>query len=59
MQARVLWDYAASQPDELDLKAGQEIELVDTSNPDWWGGNYKGKVGVFPAAYVEKIGAFC
>ncbi|KAH9261382.1 hypothetical protein BASA81_000014 [Batrachochytrium salamandrivorans] len=53
--AKVLWDYAATQPDELSLKAGTTIELVNQTNADWWFGSFQGKSGVFPAAYVEKI----
>jgi len=53
--AKALYDYQAQQGDELTLSPGMLIELMDTSNADWWYGSFQGKMGMFPAAYVEKI----
>jgi len=53
--AKALYDYDAQQADELTLKVGDEVELMDTSNADWWCGSLRGSTGMFPAAYVEKI----
>ncbi len=54
-KAKAMWEYNATQPDELTFKEGDFIELLDTSNPDWWLGVKNGKQGVFPAAYVQRI----
>lgn len=31
------------------------VEIVEETNPDWWTGKVKGRQGLFPAAYVEKV----
>lgn len=54
-KARAMYDYVAQQPDEISFKESDTIELLDTSNPDWWMGILNGKQGLFPAAYVQKI----
>ncbi|GBG23811.1 Myosin-1 [Hondaea fermentalgiana] len=55
--ANVLYDYAATQEDELELTEGTKVELLDTAHSDWWLGKYKGKTGLFPASYVQKLAA--
>jgi len=55
--AKALYEYTATQSDELDLKEGDKVELLDSTHPDWWMGTIKGRTGVFPASYVEKLAA--
>ncbi|KOB74827.1 Uncharacterized protein OBRU01_08481 [Operophtera brumata] len=43
--------------DELDLKAGYKVTVIDTSDPDWWKGKCLGKVGYFPSKYCTKLQA--
>lgn len=51
----VLYNFKARQPDELDLKAGYTITVIDTTDPDWWKGKCLGLVGFFPSKYVTKL----
>jgi len=54
--ARVMFDYDAAGKNELTIKTGQLIKIVDKANDDWWEGEYDGKIGFFPKAYVELVG---
>ena len=29
--------------------------MLNSSDPDWWTGRCNGRIGYFPAAYVQKI----
>jgi hypothetical protein len=53
--AKALYDYNAMTNDELSIKEGDMINLVDTSDSDWWKGELDGQIGTFPANYVEKF----
>lgn len=47
-----LYDYDPQESDELQLTEGDVIEIIKKDG-DWWEGKLKGKVGMFPANYVE------
>jgi len=53
-QFKALYDYDAMQPDELTFKENDLITLVKKVDADWWQGELRGKVGMFPANYVEE-----
>ena len=52
---RALYNYVGQEEDELTIQAGDIIGLINGDNADWWEGELNGKVGVFPANYVEKV----
>ncbi|KAK7108261.1 SH3 domain-containing kinase-binding protein 1-like isoform X5 [Littorina saxatilis] len=56
-RAVVRYSYAAEQPDEISLKEGEVIRILDKHLEDegWWRGEVHGKVGVFPDNFVELI----
>ncbi|KAK8104181.1 myosin-1 [Apiospora kogelbergensis] len=57
MQAKVLYDFAGQKENELTIKAGDIIEVVQKENNGWWlAKNASGQAWV-PAAYVEAIKA--
>ena len=41
--------------DELSISYGDVINIHDKQEDDWWLGECGGKVGIFPATYVEQI----
>uniref|UniRef100_A0A087Z8X9 Uncharacterized protein n=3 Tax=Anopheles darlingi TaxID=43151 RepID=A0A087Z8X9_ANODA len=53
----VLYNFKSRHQDELDLKAGYKVTVIDTSDPDWWKGKCLGKVGYFPSKYCAKLAA--
>lgn len=54
-RCRALYDYSASQPDELELQSGVNINIYEKRQDGWWQGELNGRVGLFPATYVEEI----
>ncbi|KAL4247939.1 hypothetical protein ABKN59_008943 [Abortiporus biennis] len=56
-KARALWAYNENgqEPNDLSFSAGETIEIVSETNPDWWTGKCRGKQGLFPSNHVEKI----
>ncbi|XP_061167166.1 nostrin-like isoform X3 [Saccostrea echinata] len=54
-RCRALYDYDANRNDELTIKHGDVINLYDKQLDDWWQGELQGRVGIFPATYVEEI----
>ncbi|KAK7605113.1 hypothetical protein V9T40_006971 [Parthenolecanium corni] len=51
----VWYNFKARHADELDLKAGYKVTVIDMSDIDWWKGKCLGKVGYFPSKYVTKL----
>ncbi|CAB3366602.1 Hypothetical predicted protein [Cloeon dipterum] len=54
-KCKALFDYQAQDLDELELKEGDVIEILKEDQGGWWYGSLKGKKGLFPANYVEKV----
>ncbi|VDI03201.1 nostrin [Mytilus galloprovincialis] len=54
-QCRALYGYEATQHDELTLTEGDIINLYDKQQDGWWQGECGGKIGIFPATYVQEI----
>lgn len=52
-----LYDYSADEENELSIKAGDRIVLVqdDTDGSGWTEGELEGQRGLFPSSYVKKV----
>ena len=59
IQYRALYDYESDNPNDLAFKAGDLITVHpdQETEPGWLGGELDGKVGWFPEAYAEPVGA--
>ncbi|KAJ1866911.1 cytoskeletal protein binding protein [Coemansia sp. RSA 989] len=54
--AKVLYDFSSDDPEELSVKEGDTVLILDKSDPDWWQVRESppnGRAGLVPAAYVE------
>lgn len=51
--ATALYDYQAADYDEISFDPGELITNVDMIDEGWYRGKCRGKVGLFPANYVE------
>ena len=51
--AKVVDDYDAEYDDEISLKIGELVEVLDQTDTDWWKGSLNGKVGLFPSNYIQ------
>lgn len=52
---RALYDFVPSEPGELEFKKGDVIAVLESVYKDWWRGSLRGKTGIFPLNYVEKL----
>ncbi|KAJ5071967.1 fch and double sh3 domains protein [Anaeramoeba ignava] len=55
VMARALYDFHDTDPNCLAFYAGEEIEILDQSDPGWWTGRLNGKTGLAPASYLQII----
>ena len=51
--AEALWDHVTMDREELGFRAGDVIEIKDSSDKDWWWGALAGRSGWFPATFVR------
>jgi len=54
-KCKTLYNYEAQDTDELSFVQGEEIEIVKEDSSGWWVGRVRGKDGLFPSNYVEKL----
>lgn len=45
----------SQDPNDLSFHSGDVIEIISETNPDWWTGKLKGRQGLFPSNYVERL----
>ncbi|EIN05032.1 SH3-domain-containing protein [Punctularia strigosozonata HHB-11173 SS5] len=59
VKARALWGYNEDGTilKDLSFRTGDIIEVTNENNSDWWTGTFRGRSGLFPANYVEKLSA--
>eukprot|EP01147_Barroeca_monosierra_P002369 gene2369-8069_t len=53
-QVKCMFEHVPEQDDELHIAEGDIITILDDSDPDWWKGELKGRVGIFPSNFVEQ-----
>ncbi|KAJ2156765.1 cytoskeletal protein binding protein [Coemansia sp. RSA 552] len=53
-RAKALYDYEPALEEETSLAQGEEIELIEDDDPDWFMARSKGGVGFVPKAYVDR-----
>uniref|UniRef100_A0A8C9Y870 Osteoclast-stimulating factor 1 n=1 Tax=Sander lucioperca TaxID=283035 RepID=A0A8C9Y870_SANLU len=54
-QCRALYAYDAQDTDELSFNADDIIDILTQDPSGWWFGRLRGREGMFPGNYVEKI----
>eukprot|EP00004_Rigifila_ramosa_P020324 TRINITY_DN526_c0_g1_i1.p1 TRINITY_DN526_c0_g1~~TRINITY_DN526_c0_g1_i1.p1 ORF type:complete len:1124 (-),score=315.94 TRINITY_DN526_c0_g1_i1:62-3412(-) len=54
-QCKALYAYAPQNPDELAIAEGDVITILEEGADGWWKGELRGKIGVFPSNYVQKL----
>ncbi|XP_013862815.1 unconventional myosin-If [Austrofundulus limnaeus] len=52
---RALYQYVGQDTDEISFEANDVFDLVREDPSGWWTGRIRGKEGLFPGNYVEKI----
>lgn len=54
-KVRALYSFDGENDDELSLKKGDVVDVVEIIDEGWWIGLCQGKSGMFPSNYVEAI----
>jgi len=49
------YDFQPQEEGEIELKRGDRIRMLDQSDVNWWKGEVRGHVGLFPATYVRPL----
>ncbi|WFD06979.1 hypothetical protein MVES1_002334 [Malassezia vespertilionis] len=52
---RALYDFEPDEPGELAFSTGDVIRVLDSVYEQWWRGEARHEVGIFPANYVEAL----
>jgi len=52
---RALYDFAATNTDELTVVPGDEIQVISEPSESWWLGECRGHRGLFPVSYTEDV----
>lgn len=48
-----IYDYKKQQPEDLELRAGDKVKVLEHTSADWWKGSINGLEGMFPSNYVK------
>ncbi|KKF95148.1 Myosin-1 [Ceratocystis platani] len=57
IMAKVLYDFSSEKENELTVRAGDMIEIVQKENNGWWLGKNATAQAWVPSAYVEEVAA--
>jgi len=49
------YDFQPQEDGEIELKRGDRIRMLDKSDVNWWKGEVRGNIGLFPATYVRPL----
>ncbi|KAL2085633.1 hypothetical protein ACEWY4_018953 [Coilia grayii] len=55
VQALALYAYEPSSPEDLEFSQGDIITVLSKVNADWLEGQCNGKIGIFPASFVQTL----
>ncbi len=54
-RGHALYDFQATEDDEISIKANESFVLMETYDDDWWLVNVHGRIGVVPSNYVQLV----
>ncbi|XP_060784799.1 nostrin [Neoarius graeffei] len=54
-KCKALYDFSSEKKDELNMKEGDLLNILQKDNSGWWYGELNGKRGHFPYNYVEEL----
>ncbi|KAL1023578.1 hypothetical protein UPYG_G00043080 [Umbra pygmaea] len=53
--ARAIYDFKAQTAKELTFKKGDAVNIIRQIDSNWYEGEHRGRLGIFPISYVEKM----
>ena len=48
-----MFDFKSESDEELGFRKGDEVEILEELDENWWKGRLDGREGLFPATYVQ------
>jgi len=54
-RAEALYEYTATEDNEISFEEGDIITQIEFTDEDWWQGEIRGTVGLFPSNHVKLI----
>ncbi|CAF1104454.1 unnamed protein product [Adineta steineri] len=49
------YDFQPQEQGEIELARGDRVRVLDQTDANWWQGEVRGQVGLFPATYVRPL----
>ncbi|XP_028328734.1 sorbin and SH3 domain-containing protein 2 isoform X4 [Gouania willdenowi] len=53
--ARAIYDFKAQTAKELTFRKGDAVNIIRQIDTNWYEGEHRGRMGIFPISYVEKL----
>jgi signal transducing adaptor molecule len=53
-RVKALYDFEPNEEGELPFKEGDIIRVIDSVYQDWWKGELRGQIGIFPVNYIVR-----
>ncbi|KAM6972326.1 sorbin and SH3 domain-containing protein 2 isoform 2-T2 [Aplochiton taeniatus] len=53
--ARAIYDFKAQTAKEISFKKGDAVNIIRQIDSNWYEGEHRGRVGIFPISYVERM----
>ncbi|XP_029621919.1 sorbin and SH3 domain-containing protein 2 isoform X2 [Salmo trutta] len=53
--ARAIYDFKAQTAKELTFKKGDGVNIIRQIDSNWYEGEHRGRLGIFPISYIEKM----
>nr|KAF6476361.1 SH3 and cysteine rich domain [Rousettus aegyptiacus] len=50
-----LYRFVPQENEDLEMRPGDMITLLEDSNEDWWKGKIQDRIGFFPANFVQRV----
>nr|XP_058933376.1 SH3 and cysteine-rich domain-containing protein isoform X2 [Kogia breviceps] len=50
-----LYKFTPQENEDLEMRPGDMITLLEDSNEDWWKGKIQDRIGFFPANFVQRV----
>ncbi|XP_067609818.1 SH3 and cysteine-rich domain-containing protein isoform X4 [Pseudorca crassidens] len=50
-----LYKFIPQENEDLEMRPGDMITLLEDSNEDWWKGKIQDRIGFFPANFVQRV----
>uniref|UniRef100_A0A8C2B0R0 Osteoclast-stimulating factor 1 n=1 Tax=Cyprinus carpio TaxID=7962 RepID=A0A8C2B0R0_CYPCA len=52
---RAIYDFKAQSAKEISFKKGDAVNIIRQIDSNWYEGEHRGRIGIFPISYVEKV----